>query len=190
MTSVSVGCWGLLGGNEKEVVDSEAEWEALNNICAGAYYGWSDSQSDIMLMQDGRHHRRRNLVYVLPLRLLPTLWCFLSMNFHILVRRSLVQAWGCDARNRLRRTKHKLSFWPCFAVVEDLNKRRQPLPALEAVYFIQPSHDRWYDLIDKPVMKTFQCLLAWLGTGLFYTHLHDLTELCMRRRFRCASEFS
>lgn len=38
------------------------------------------------------------------------------------------------------------------AVVENLGKKRQPLPALDAIYFIRPSQDKF---VHNPVMLCF-----------------------------------
>ncbi|KAF3773067.1 SNARE-interacting protein KEULE [Nymphaea thermarum] len=40
-------------------------------------------------------------------------------------------------------------------MVEDLFKRRQPLPSMEAVYFIQPLKEKAYVFFSSPVSKDF-----------------------------------
>lgn len=37
------------------------------------------------------------------------------------------------------------------AVVEDLDKRRQPLPSMDAIYFIQPTKEKFISLLLMPI---------------------------------------
>lgn len=71
------------------------------------------------------------------------------------------------------------AFTPVIAVVEDLNKRREPLPALEAIYLMQPDEDGIERLVEDfdNARKMYRCAhVFFTASERFVTSMHSLIE--------------
>lgn len=79
----------------------------------------------------------------------------------------------------------KKSVYNVSAVVEDIYKRRQPLPSMDAIYFIQPTKEKYWILISffwlPYIFQSFRSL-AFIGV-YFYVANYFLSILHLEHFF-------